>query len=570
MFTISTDTFEELGIRMASRVLVNQGIDKVVLEVVDATLAAAQLWAYGDEVLIKRGTERYFKGKVAKLPKWGESGAVGSTYEIWGPWWDLTRCVYEQSWNGDLTSRVMLGARAVYGAGTGGGVELGETSDIRYGTDEPTAVAVNTAKELENLIDFASWRGCDLDRDELPTGIDMFPEEYVDRSVADLIIAILRWHPYAVTWFDYTSSTPELHIRVRAEMATVALSTSTDVESLQVASRDELVPPCIVIRYACKTERQYVLQYEDKYPALATGEELGAYIATVTLDEGEAWDIGEAPVGSYLLSIPTGLAQHFYTSYNDVMYDGSLTVVAASVGATEYMGKALNLTGGLAAWGTMAAPIQSVTEDIGQGVTTLEFGSGENIGIEDLLKLKDLLRKRKPKAQKARDTSPAPPTGQGPFEIYTAKVGANWVVYVYPGIVTNGEPDGEISVGDLAGALIGWGGALDRWLFVEIEPVMDSMVLLDADGDEFVEWRATASVTIVDTGIATSITQYGAARAPIVDYATGEITETGRYYFYLGSCVFNTGAAAPTPSNTRSGNFTLMHVPPARLYLMPE
>lgn len=123
---------------------------------------------------------------------------------------------------------------------------------------------------------------------------------------------------------------------------------------------------------------------------------------------------------------------------------------------------------------------------------------------------------------------------------------------------------------ELGALIIAPGGALDRWLFVEMSPAVETVTLLDADSVEFVEYRPLGTVIIEEAQIATSDSDFGVARPPLIDYETGDIEETGRFYFYLGNCTFDTGAKSPSPSNLRKGNFTFLFTPPNRLFLMPE
>ncbi|MDD5679389.1 MAG: hypothetical protein PHW60_15585 [Kiritimatiellae bacterium] len=89
-------------------------------------------------------------------------------------------------------------------------------------------------------------------------------------------------------------------------------------------------------------------------------------------------------------SIPVGLAKALYDSLHPLQYEGSITLteeecgnVAAALRAVA--GFTLNLTGGLAAWETMAALIQKVDEDVDFGRTTIHFGPAEQLSPQDLV-----------------------------------------------------------------------------------------------------------------------------------------------------------------------------------------
>jgi hypothetical protein len=75
-------------------------------------------------------------------------------------------------------------------------------------------------------------------------------------------------------------------------------------------------------------------------------------------------------------SVPTGVAQAYYTALSQMQYEGSFEITEQECGTVggPYLGKVLNLTGGLGAWSSMNAEIFETTEDIATGETKLKFG----------------------------------------------------------------------------------------------------------------------------------------------------------------------------------------------------
>jgi len=93
--------------------------------------------------------------------------------------------------------------------------------------------------------------------------------------------------------------------------------------------------------------------------------------------------------------VPTGVAQTLYDGLHaGIPYQGSVTVVAQDVSQTSFIGKKLNLTGGVTEWATMAAPISAVDWNVADGSATIAFGPPGYLAPRDFLELQRLLSRR--------------------------------------------------------------------------------------------------------------------------------------------------------------------------------
>jgi hypothetical protein len=82
--------------------------------------------------------------------------------------------------------------------------------------------------------------------------------------------------------------------------------------------------------------------------------------------------------------VPYGLPLYIYNIEKIPQYQGSFTVQEQEMSDVCPIGNVLNLSSGLAEWGTMNACIQSITyEDTGK--TTLHFGPAKHLGAADLV-----------------------------------------------------------------------------------------------------------------------------------------------------------------------------------------
>lgn len=86
-------------------------------------------------------------------------------------------------------------------------------------------------------------------------------------------------------------------------------------------------------------------------------------------------------------SIPTGVAATLYAALSTLHYDGQITLVEQEVAGTIHPGTVLNITGGAAAWATMAAHVQAVEESVDDGLTAITFGPPDHLSPQDLKEL---------------------------------------------------------------------------------------------------------------------------------------------------------------------------------------
>ena len=94
-------------------------------------------------------------------------------------------------------------------------------------------------------------------------------------------------------------------------------------------------------------------------------------------------------------AIPEGMAAALYASWGQLQHDGAFVTIEEECSSTVRPGQTLNLAGGLAAWGSMRALIQTVQDEVDTGKTTITFGPAKRIGIDDLVTLLRGFRTRK-------------------------------------------------------------------------------------------------------------------------------------------------------------------------------
>lgn len=120
---------------------------------------------------------------------------------------------------------------------------------------------------------------------------------------------------------------------------------------------------------------------------LVTNATTGTYSALASNVDGEA--------------VPSGIAASIYGALSVLQFEGENIVVqdeasnATNNGPLIHLGHKLNLTGGLAAWTTMNAQIQSITENDGNGTTSISFGPNRFLSAGDLASMAQFNRLRR-------------------------------------------------------------------------------------------------------------------------------------------------------------------------------
>lgn len=119
----------------------------------------------------------------------------------------------------------------------------------------------------------------------------------------------------------------------------------------------------------------------------------------------DSMDSGEEVTG--------GLAAALFASWGRLYYEGQVVIDREDVGGILSMGSVVNVIGGLGEWAAMASMVQSITEDVDQGRTTIVVGPPKQVSIDDVVSLLRRFRSRGPAWHaKARETGKAADSGK--------------------------------------------------------------------------------------------------------------------------------------------------------------
>lgn len=242
------------GVTEVSRRLVNQAPDDVTFSTPGIPIDSPPLFTPGATIIILRDGIQWFTGRVVRVPIAGAGANESHSYRVEGPWWYFDHLVHEQVWyqatNPASASSSTVGgykSRLILNQGFNGsclttGAQIAEAVAWAITNGAPCQATTSTTQTSSagRIIHHASAPG--WPDAEVPTS------EATDITVAEVIRKQLRWHPDAVTWFDYATSPPTFHISRRTGMESIAIDI-TDCEDFTVVPRHDLQVPAVCLKF---------------------------------------------------------------------------------------------------------------------------------------------------------------------------------------------------------------------------------------------------------------------------------------------------------------------------------
>jgi len=414
---INGESFESRGVSMATRQLVSLGASIVNLEVNVKNLSVARQFSFGDAITITRDGVGFFVGKVSQVRRAADDRSHVISYEIKDPWRQLERIIYMQDWMGaGLSPRVILGAIPDDEDGTA----------YSYVPSDGDITTLDDWSQTVLLLNYATDQGANLQIGRSFTGLVSWILSYENISVADAIKALAKLHPRLVSWFDYSTTPPTLHFAQQFDddeerrLTPLTLSarqmTTERVRGWEIIPRNDIQASSVVFRFVYDSGGIPILAYEDKAPDEdATGLEEGGLRSEITLEDDYLWvEPGTTATGATLMAWPTGMAAFVYAQLSPLFYEGRHQLKEVDPGETGgKIGCELNLSNGEAAWATMAAVIQTQTEDWRRGTVEFGFGPPAQLGFTDWMHYLALYASKGQSVtpQAGRDTRQQPPSG---------------------------------------------------------------------------------------------------------------------------------------------------------------
>jgi hypothetical protein len=281
-------TLAAWGISGLTRRRSSQAADVVGFDVTVPVDAAAP-FAHDDVVSISRDGVGWFTGRITGLTRSATGRSEVIAYRVSGPWWYLDQLVYQQVWTVFGTGLQVKKSHALINTWADG-----TSMGVRAQINEALEWARSRAEAAYGASPF-QWISDGFPEAQIPA------DEVRDITVAEVVRKQLRWIPDAVTWFDYATTPPTLHVARRTELPTRTVSVpGSDVSDLVVTPRQDLRVPSVVLKYErvdTVDGASVPVLATDIAPGGATGEEFGALCATIDL-QGFSASYATAYVGT--------------------------------------------------------------------------------------------------------------------------------------------------------------------------------------------------------------------------------------------------------------------------------
>jgi len=258
----SSKTPEQLGIIEDSMTDTRTSQAADILEFsTTAEIDSTPIMEYGDTFQLYRDGVKYFEGTCTSNPVQGTADSEGINYTVAGPWYLLETTAYTQVYktieagDEDEDGNVVTVDTPVY------------TSNVILFRGADNNV-INTSDTLVDIVDYAN-NVCNL-----PVTIGQIPSspvspwsaKFQDNTISQAIQSVLRWHPGAVTWFDYSKSTPTLNITTRADASNYSADIDNgNIVDLSITPRGDLQPAAVAVHYRSTNQVD-----GNSYPKLTT------------------------------------------------------------------------------------------------------------------------------------------------------------------------------------------------------------------------------------------------------------------------------------------------------------
>lgn len=339
------------------------------------------LFEYGDTIKLFRDGVKWFEGRVDAVPRSGSTQSEGMAYTVVGPWWYLEHLTYQQGWNLDEGSGIIVVNKShalLFHAIDGNKLDVaGQLSDVLN-------YAVNSGKPLQ------------FEPANFPT-VNPPVDEATDISCAEIIRMALLWVPDAVTWFDYSTDPPTLHIAQRGDLTAVDLDIASEdysLDGVDVRSRPDMQVPSVFLKFEQTNTidgQPRTAVTEQKAPNDSiTGTEDGAFVATIEL-AGSTLQRTAQTIETSLIDVASAA---WWQSWAKWLADSNveISVDATSTSRLSSLPRALT-KGGIASWMKLSSgtPVSAEKDTASARIRVSVFAPGQPHTEENLIVETDYL-----------------------------------------------------------------------------------------------------------------------------------------------------------------------------------
>lgn len=226
-------TFADWGIASSSAITLtrrSQATDTLSFTVDNLVVDATPPFAANEILRVYRNGAGWFAGRVTRISRSATPQNESFEYEVSGPWWYLENLPYEQEWNIATTPSNPNSPVAAQR----------KSRSILFQKLDGTRIT--TIQQIDDALAYAQSKGAlfTIGLRSLPSVQPPF-SEVKDQACSEVVRAALRWHPDAVSWFDYSVFPPALNFARRSACTPVSLPFTSQANAVQITPRHDLV-----------------------------------------------------------------------------------------------------------------------------------------------------------------------------------------------------------------------------------------------------------------------------------------------------------------------------------------
>jgi len=274
------------GLELPTRDLISHGASTVKLTLKVAGADVADLFAPNATATIYRGRTLtdgvysggtiFFFGRIVDTRGNEKVPTAQQSYELRDPWYWLERLTFRQMW---YVGGWLIGG-TVYDAGTTSLSKLILFVDINGNP-------MNVRQVVTEILNYAIAAGAPLQIGTIDPTHNAPLQAASSLTCAEALKRVLRCAPDCITFFDYTTTPPTLHVRQQSTLGAVTVAlTAAKLTALDLTPLYSSKVPAVVLEYDTTGTLDgvtYYLPSFDIYPALSTGQEDGALVANIDL-----------------------------------------------------------------------------------------------------------------------------------------------------------------------------------------------------------------------------------------------------------------------------------------------
>ena len=266
--------FADWGLEKPTADFVSHGPDLLKLKLIVAGADGADLFAPGSTATVYRqrtltsgiysGGTIYFYGMFVDTKQGEEVPQATHDYELRGPWYWLEKHTFRQSWYG---SSVPLSKLVLF-------------VDINGN-------AQTVKQTLTEILNYAIAKGAPLQIGTIDPTVNAPFQGATSLTCAEALQRVLRCAPDCITYLDYTTTPPTIHIRQKSTLSAQNITlTDAQLTGLDLTPLYSSQVPAVVLEFDVTSTLNGITSYApafDRWPVDATGDEFGALVANIDL-----------------------------------------------------------------------------------------------------------------------------------------------------------------------------------------------------------------------------------------------------------------------------------------------